>query len=221
MTRRRKTMSEDTNFWSQLMQDDEHAATYMETYGEGPGSETRKIVGSFINDGESVLDVGCGPGWNLDHFQQYGPVVKEYLGLDYSRRFVRVASERHKFTVNPRGALFAFGDARKLEQPSNGWDVVLLQDILEHTNGYEKPIQEALRVARNRVIISFWHLVADDNEHINDDGNDGWGAWYNGDKFETYLDSLDLHWMTTETGPDANRQHKFYIIDKGELHGVR
>lgn len=205
-------MSEQENFWDKLMGTDEGAATYMQAYGEGPGCETRMMISEFINDGESVLDVGCGPGWNYDHFQEYGPKVSNYLGIDYSKRFVRVANLR-----NP--GKYEYGDARFLPAPDESWDVVLLQDILEHTNGYERPVLEALRVAKKRVIISFWHLVHDDNEHINDDGEDGYGAWYNGRKWETWLETLGYHWMYADTSSEANRQHKFYIIDKLEKHG--
>lgn len=205
----------DTNYWDNLMGTDEGAANYMQSYGEGPGCETRLVVGSFINDGETVLDVGCGPGWNLDHFQQYGPNIRGYRGLDYSERFVRVANARH--TQNPR---YRVGDARDLKEPDKSWDVVILQDILEHTNGYVKPIEEALRVARRRVIISFWRMHDNQTEDkINDDGDDGYGADYNPIKFREYLDSLDLHWVETETSPQANRWHIFFIIDKEAPHG--
>lgn len=202
------------NYWDELMATDEGAANYMETYGEGPGSDTRKVIGSFINDGETVLDVGCGPGWNYDHFQQYGPKV-EYKGTDYSERFVRVANLR-----NP--GKYVYGDVRKIEEADDSWDVVLLQDCLEHTNGYEKPIKEALRVAKKRVIISFWKAsFQDDNEsedQINIDGNDGFGATYNRERFEEFLDTLDHFWVECQTGPGANRWHKFYIIDKQETY---
>jgi hypothetical protein len=93
--------------------------------------------------------------------------------------------------------------------------VVLLQDVLEHTNGYEKPVKEALRVCKKRVIVTFWHLMEAD-EHINDDGNDGWGAWYERGKWETFLDTLGYTWLHTESAPEANRQHDFYFIDKEE-----
>lgn len=199
------------NFWDDLMGDDDHAAEYMLTYGEGPGSDTRKIISTLIPEGSSVLDVGCGPGWNLDHFKEHGPSTSAYRGLDYSGRMVRVANKRH-----PANQQFRVGDARGLKESDNSWDVVLLQDILEHTNGYEKPIQEALRVAKKRVIVSFWHLGMDENEHINDDGKDGWGAWYNGKKWEEYLNSLPYKWTTTHTPPEANREHWFYTIYKEE-----
>jgi ubiquinone/menaquinone biosynthesis C-methylase UbiE len=199
------------NYWDELMGTDEGAAQYMDTYGEGPGTETRHIIGAFINDGESVLDVGCGPGWNYDHFLAHGPVVSEYLGLDYSSRFVRVANQRHPDK-------YQMGDCRKLMQSEDSWDVVILQDCLEHTSGYKEPIMEALRVAKKRVIITFWKAsFQDDNsseDQINDDGNDGYGATYNRTNFENYLDLLGYHWLTTETTPAANRWHRYYVIDK-------
>lgn len=193
---------------------DEGAAVYMESYGEGPGCPTRMFISSFINDGESVLDVGCGPGWNLEHFLEYGPNVK-YKGIDYSERFVRVANQRH-----PDHTFFYLGDARNLIEREESWDVVLLQDCLEHTNGYEKPVREALRVAKRRVIISFWHLEGNEGtEHINDDGNDGWGAWYDKTKWEEFLNTLSYPWMDEDLGVEG-KTHKwnFYIIDK-ELNG--
>ena len=85
-------MSDDnTNFWSKHMDTDEGAANYMLSYGEGPGTVTRFKLGLYLNPGEWVLDVGCGPGWNFDHFLEHGPSVV-YRGMDYSERFVRVAS---------------------------------------------------------------------------------------------------------------------------------
>lgn len=196
------------NFWDQLMESDEGAANYMASYGEGPGYITRQMIAEFLEPNESVLDVGCGPGWNYDHFKEHGPQV-EYRGEDYSERFVRVANKRHE-------GIFFVGDCRKLEHPDYSWDVVILQDCLEHTNGYEKPITEALRVARKRVIVSFWHLDGNEGtEHINDDGNDGWGAWYDKSKWEQYLNSLPYVWHHYDLAPEG-KSHKwhFYVIDR-------
>jgi SAM-dependent methyltransferase len=219
------------NFWDNLLGDDDHAATYMESYGEGPGFELRHRIGALINDGESVLDVGCGPGWNLDHFQSFGPSVGKYRGLDYSERFVRVANERWvgreaffaTHVVNYQGEknnnlsdalpLFRLGDVRNIEEPDKSWDVVILQDVLEHTNGYKQPIQEALRVAKKRVIITFWHLADSDSPHINDDGDDGWGAWYDKREWEKHLDSLGIHWLLDEA-EIGNRIRHIYVLDK-------
>jgi len=198
------------NYWDMLMTTDEGAATYMESYGEGIGFETRHFIGSLLKDEQTVLDVGCGPGWNFDHLLKYGPAVY-YRGMDYSERFVRVASER----VKPM-KIFKVGDARHISELDESFDVVILQDCLEHTNGYEKPVNEALRVAKKRVIISFWHLEGNvGTEHINDDGNDGWGAWYDKTKWEMFLNGLLYKWWYKELSPEG-KTHKwdFYIIEK-------
>ena len=207
------------NFWDELMGNDEDAGMYMHSYGEGVGSETRHTVGSFINNGETVLDVGCGPGWNYEHFQKFGPLVLQYKGVDYSQRFVRACSQKYP------GVEFELQDCRDLKERDESWDVLILQDVLEHTNGYKKPMEEALRVARERVIVVFWKPFRDDsdtdepNDQINDDGNDGYGSNYERGAWERYLDSLGYHWMETESTEKANRPHVFYIIDKKEKHG--
>lgn len=203
-----------SNYWDDLSGDDEHAAEYMLTYGEGPGCITRLEIGSFINDGESVLDVGCGPGWNLDHFMEYGPAISRYKGLDYSERFVRVANERAMQKAGTASGPFELGDCRKLKQHNGQYDVVVLQDVLEHTNGYEEPVREALRVCSKRVIVAFWHLTEND-DHINDDGNDGWGAWYSRPKWESFLDTLGYTWMHHQID-DGKKPRDFYMIDKEE-----
>jgi ubiquinone/menaquinone biosynthesis C-methylase UbiE len=200
------------NYWDKLLGDDEHAASYMETYGEGPGCPTRHALGGLINDGESVLDVGCGPGWNFDHFAEHSPDVI-YGGRDYSERFVRVANERvrgkYGLTVDP----FEVGDLREIKELNESWDVVIMQDAVEHTNGYEEPVREALRVARKRVIVTFWHLTEDD-DHINDDGDDGYGAWYSRPKWEEFLNSLGHVWHHTQIQYPENRVRDYYVIQK-------
>ncbi len=223
-------MSEaEDNYWDDIMGTDEGAANYMDSYGEGPGCATRKTLFSFVNDGESVLDVGAGPGWNLDHLLEYGPEISRYKGTDYSRRFVKVVNERmaklkqtHGQNLFPGGAEYVMGDVRKLDEADESFDVVVLQDVLEHTNGYEAAILDALRVAKKRVLISFWKAsFQDGNEsenQINDDGKDGYGATYNRSDFEIFLNNLavwGVDWTTTTTGPEANRWHRFYILQKG------
>src|SRR4051812_5075669 len=109
------------NYWDDLMGSDEGAANYMASYGEGPGCATRLLLGKFVENGESVLDVGVGPGWNLDHFLEYGPEIARYRGTDYSPRFIKVCNQRlnelkQKFGENllPGGAEYVLGDVRKL-----------------------------------------------------------------------------------------------------------
>lgn len=187
-------MSDDNNYWSKLMETDEQAATYMESYGEGKSSPLRVKLASYLKPEEWVLDVGCGPGWNFETFLEAGPSVY-YRGLDYSERFVRVANQRTGMKI------FKLGDVRKIPEPDKSFDVVIMQDVLEHTNDYKEPIREALRVSRRLIIVTFWHLVEEqEQEHINDvpeeNDLDGWGAWWARPDWEKYLDSLGLDWTS-------------------------
>lgn len=205
------------NFWNTLMGSPEEAGQYMISYGEGPGSDTRLVLSEFVNNGESVLDVGCGPGHNMDHFAQYGPALSEYKGVDYASHFIEAANKRRKAKLDENFTTakihpFELQDCRDLQEPEDSWDVVIVQDCVEHTNGYETPVLEALRVARKRVIVTFWHLQENEG-HINDDGDDGYGAWYQRSEWEKFLNGLPWVWHHTESAPDANRQHDFYIIE--------
>lgn len=197
-----------SNYWDNLLETDEHAASYMETYGEGIGTKVRMEIGKYLNPEEWVLDVGCGPGWNFDTFLQHGPSVY-YRGMDYSERFVRVANQR----VAPM-QIFKKGDVRKIPEPDRSFDVVIFQDVLEHTNGFEKPVREALRVARKRVIITFWHLDNSDTPHINDDGDDGWGAWYDKREWEKFLTTLRYRWEHHSFEFPEGRNRDLYVIRK-------
>lgn len=206
------------NFWNKLMGTEESAGEYMLSYGEGPGSDTRNQLGTLIKADWSVLDVGCGPGWNMEQFANYGPEVRVYKGVDYADYFVKAANKRRKFNIAedfaPTKFLpFEVQDCRKLIEPAQSWDAVIVQDCVEHTNGYESPVKEALRVARKRVIVTFWHLTEND-DHINDDGDDGYGAWYSRPKWEDFLNSLGYKWGWENSKPEDNRQHDFYWIDK-------
>lgn len=194
------------NYWDEHMVSDEGAASYMLTYDEGPGSPLRYKLGTFLKPEEKVLDVGCGPGWNFDHFLQHGPAVY-YRGMDYSERFVRVATERVGMNI------FRLGDVRHIDEPDHSFDVVIFQDVLEHANGYEGPIKEALRVAKRIVIVTFWRMSDGDTDTINDDGNDGYGAAYSQSKWEKYLTSLNLNW-NHYTIPRKNNKHDIYVIEK-------
>lgn len=194
------------------MGSEETAGSYMESYGEGPGTPLRHFIGSLINSGESVLDMGCGPGHNYQHFKEHGPSIA-YKGKDYASLFISACKK--KFPE----ANFELGDVRGFKEPDKSWDVVIMQDVLEHTNGYEKPLSEALRVARKRIIITFWHLMDKEEDNpVNDDGDDGWGAWYSKPKWEKYLDSLDLHWLHDRI-PRKDAFHDIYVIDKEVKHG--
>lgn len=199
------------NYWDTLMGSEEGAGAYMDSYGEGIDTIVRQEIMKFV-DG-SVLDVGCGPGWNMETFQK---VAKRYKGTDYAELFVKAANKRRKEKMIPTDYALPFelGDCRKINEPNNSWDIVLLQDVLEHTSGYEQCIAEALRVARKKVIVTFWHMIEDDlSEHVNIDGDDGFGYWYSRPRWERFLDWINVKWTPTQFEWPENRLRDIYVLE--------
>jgi ubiquinone/menaquinone biosynthesis C-methylase UbiE len=80
----------------------------------------------------SMLDVGVGAGRTTVHF---APLVKEYLGIDYSGRMINACLE--KFQDSPEKISFLTSDARTMKDfKNNSFDFVLFSfngiDYMDH-----------------------------------------------------------------------------------------
>lgn len=115
---------------------------------------SRPWVLDQLHDGESLLDVGCGPGTVYEDIQNSGKAIR-YRGIDIAAGFVEACQE-----LFPEGD-FRVGDACRIDEPDDSFDTVLLRHVLEHTVNFELPIEEAYRVARKRVIIVLWRPLSD------------------------------------------------------------
>jgi SAM-dependent methyltransferase len=91
---------------------------------QAPFSERKFEPVSRHNDLSSVrrvLDVGCGPGTNTEHFRD-----AEYLGIDVNPAYVRSARERF-------GRDFRVADVRTYEvDPQERFDFILVNSFLHH-----------------------------------------------------------------------------------------
>lgn len=74
--------------------------------------------------GDSVLDLGCGPGDMLD----YLPEV-DYLGIDLNAKYLAEARRRHQGRSRAR---FVQMDVRVLSDGGERFDLVLAQGLLHH-----------------------------------------------------------------------------------------
>lgn len=98
-----------------------------------------------IDDGERVLDVGCGYGAvarSIAHERPQCTVTG--MDMDEPRLAHALAAE------NPPNLNFISGDAT-LEVPQGGWDVIILSNVLEHiTNrvGFMRDLLIASRASR-------------------------------------------------------------------------
>jgi ubiquinone/menaquinone biosynthesis C-methylase UbiE len=73
----------------------------------------------------SLLDIGCGQGWQLAEIRKCCPSSRLF-GVDISPKLVSLARS------HVPGAHIETGDADKLSYPADAFDVVVMTEVLEH-----------------------------------------------------------------------------------------
>jgi len=100
--------------------------------------------------GKQVLEVGCGPGGNLEEIIKSGPL--ELTGVDISNEMVNLA------TKNIKGSAITIIkiDGKKLPFESKSMDIVLTATVLQHNTNeqmLEALVEEICRASRLQVVI--------------------------------------------------------------------
>lgn len=95
--------------------------------------------------GQSLLEVGCGTGHNLDFFSELGLNV---TGIDSSEPMLQMAAKRLG-----TGIRLSPGQATELRFDDNSFDIVALITVLEFLTDPAGALTEAARVSRDKVYI--------------------------------------------------------------------
>jgi ubiquinone/menaquinone biosynthesis C-methylase UbiE len=102
-----------------------------------------------LNNGDALLDVGCGEGRHVIHACLEHNVLG--LGVDISLRDLTIASERFKpfSNYNPH-SIFSLQqtDATRLPFSDNSFDKIICSEVLEHIPDYVGVLQEIKRVLK-------------------------------------------------------------------------
>lgn len=109
----------------------------------------------FQNEGQKLLDFGCGPG---EFSLLYAKIGYEVFGFDLSENNIAIArgrAEKYHFTQR---AHFSIGIAEELDYPSDYFDVIVGIDILHHVD-IERAIAECSRVLKKGGIAIFHEPV--------------------------------------------------------------
>ncbi|GAH65036.1 unnamed protein product, partial [marine sediment metagenome] len=104
---------------------------------------TFRKIASRIDQGESVLDVGCGAGVFLDIIRAH---CKGVAGLDISPVAVDL--------LRSKGIDGKVGELPEICFPDKSFDVVVATEIVEHLDDPVGLLKQAVRVARKKVILT-------------------------------------------------------------------
>lgn len=128
--------------------------------GNGPinVSQIMPLV-TYVNDGDSFLDIGCGSAATLDALKAIKKQVI-YKGTDFIEH--RVAWLKKTFPE----AIFEVGDARKIQEEDKSWDVVWSRHVIDHLGNFEQFMNEQCRVSKRYVICILWMEFTSSDEHL-------------------------------------------------------
>ncbi len=99
--------------------------------------------------GKNVLEVGCGPGGNLNEILKYHPAT--LTGADISATMVGIAKENVDKKVE-----IVKTDGKTLPFENDSFDIVITVTVLQHNtdeNMMSNLISEMCRVSKNQVVI--------------------------------------------------------------------
>ena len=96
-----------------------------------------------INKEDTVLDLGCGGGRNIEYFLTQGAKV---YGMDHSQTSVNMARERNKEAINRGRCQILVGDVKRLPFQDESMAIVTAFETIYFWNDIEACFKEIYRV---------------------------------------------------------------------------
>lgn len=118
--------------------------------GDRPGSagtlttqrydQLYQALSPHINVRQSILDVGCALGGFLDYISNKG--FSELAGVDMTQTYVAQARLKNRYRIE-------IGNAQSLPFGNQTFDVIVMEQVMEHLFSPRNAFQEARRVLKN------------------------------------------------------------------------
>ena len=99
-------------------------------------------------EGMTMIDVGCGLGYNGWTYAKYFLKGGRYFGVDISEELVQEAKEISKEWANEEDVSFQTGDVYNLPFTDNFADITICQTLMMHLEDPQKAIIEMKRVTK-------------------------------------------------------------------------
>lgn len=117
--------------------------------GDRPGSSSAltsdryghlyKLLSPYTNSQKKVLDVGCAVGGFLDYLSQRG--FDRLFGVDMTETYLQEARKKSQYNIS-------YGSAESLPFGNQEFDVIVMEQVLEHLVDPVKAFQEARRTLK-------------------------------------------------------------------------
>jgi len=135
---------------------------------KGVDHPSRKFVRGIVEDGESLLDVGCGTAIELRGFLEAKRKIR-YTGIDSDYGRGKWCADEY-----PDGN-FVVGDFKGWSRDvgEGAYDNVLVRAVLEHNLDHAEIVRLGLRLAKKRlilVIFNWWEGDEDLKFRVKEDG---------------------------------------------------
>jgi len=101
-----------------------------------------------IEYGNSVLDVGAGSGMITRRIKELRPNL-HISACDFSRPAVEWLKKKI-----PLNEVFWCDITKGIEKPNKSYDIVVCTEVLEHLESPQKAVEELIRLARKKIIVS-------------------------------------------------------------------
>jgi arsenite methyltransferase len=105
-------------------------------------SETLKNL--LLAEGESIIDIGCGPGFLCESMAEIVDLTGRVVGLDISPDLIRMAERRNR----RKWLSYRVGDATAIDEPNESFDVAVCTQVAEYIPAVDKAIAEAFRIIK-------------------------------------------------------------------------
>ncbi|AKS42248.1 3-demethylubiquinone-9 3-methyltransferase domain protein [Wenzhouxiangella marina] len=108
----------------------------------------RRLLMPRINQLESVLEIGCGPGYSSQRIQGWLPEASRFLASDLSIDLISNARR-----LNPSVG-FIQQSVYELAHADRAFDLAVMLEVLEHLDEPERALRELQRVSSKYVLLS-------------------------------------------------------------------
>jgi cyclopropane fatty-acyl-phospholipid synthase-like methyltransferase len=90
------TLSTNNNTYDLYLKNNKKRSSKVAWIREGSQEDNFKLVSSHIENGDSLLDYGCGIGDLLSHLNKRRIQISDYLGVDINPNYIELANKKYE-----------------------------------------------------------------------------------------------------------------------------